>query len=188
MESSDVEQLLRRCEHGDQEALTELIGRYQKQVFEFTLRISGDATLAEEATVNCFYQIWRKCGQQSELSKAEAWIFRVAHSTLLDLMRSKTRWWNRLISGAGSGESTSPGPLEAIIHDEQQQQLTKRIHDAIASLKEEDRALVHLYYFESMQLSEISEVLDTSVPTLKMRLSRIRQRLGKILESKDVPG
>jgi DNA-directed RNA polymerase specialized sigma24 family protein len=56
------------------------------------------------------------------------------------------------------------------------------VASAIATLKEEDRALVHLYYFEGRAIAEIAVVLEASRDALKMRLLRIRQRLAKLLE------
>lgn len=185
--SSDAEALLRRCQHGDETALTALIGLYQERVFRFTLRVSGDPSLAEEATADCFYRIWTKCRQRRQDANLEAWIFRIAHRSLLDLARKRQRWWKRLIAGSRTTEDDiQPGPVEKLIEKEQQQQLASKVELAMETLKEEDRALVHLYYFEGRALSEIAVILETSRDVLKMRLMRTRQRLGKLLESDDV--
>lgn len=184
--SSGAESLLRRCQQGDEAALTELIRLYQKRVFQFTLRISGDASLAEEATADCFYRVWTRCQQQRDGANPEAWIFRIAHRAVLDLARGRQRWWKRLIVGARAAEGDlRPGPLDTLIETEQQRRMASELQSAIDSLKKEDRALVHLYYFEGRTLSEIAIILETSRDALKMRLLRARRRLAELLDSDD---
>jgi RNA polymerase sigma-70 factor (ECF subfamily) len=184
--SSEAESLLRRCQQGDETALGDLMRLYQQRVFQFTLRVSGDASLAEEASVDCFYRVWTRCRQRRDDANPEAWIFRIALRAVLDLARKRNRWWKRLVAGSRTtDDDLQPGPLESLIENEQQQRLAREVESAIESLKEEDRALVHLYYFEGQTLAEIAEILETSRDALKMRLLRVRQRLSKLLESED---
>ncbi len=182
----NVESLLQRCQQGDEAAFGELMRRYQERVFQFTLRVSGDASLAEEATVDCFYRIWTKCRQRREGASPDAWIFRIAHRALVDLARKRQRWWNRLAAGSRTSEDDlRPGPLEALLEAEHQRQLAGEMKLALETLKEEDRVLVHLYYFEGQAIAEIATVLETSRDALKMRLLRVRKKLAKVLESGD---
>jgi RNA polymerase sigma-70 factor (ECF subfamily) len=182
----DAEQLLQRCRKGDETALGELMRLYQERVFRFLLRVSGDSSLAEEATVECFYRVWTKCGQQRTAAGAEAWIFRISHRALLDLARRQQRWWRRLAAGSKrSEEADQSGPLENLIETDEKTQREAKLESAIAKLKDDDRALIHLYYFDGRPLSEISLILATSRDALKMRLMRIRQRLAKYLDSKN---
>lgn len=183
---SEADRLLRRCQQGDETALTDLMRLYQTRVFRFTLRVSGDSSLAEEATVDCFYRVWTKCRQQREGANLEAWIFRIALRAVLNLARQRQRWWKRLIAHSRTTDvDLQPGPIETLIETEQQQRLASEVESAIATLKEKDRALVHLYYFEGRALSEIADILETSRAALKMRLLRARQQLSNLLDSDD---
>jgi len=74
--------------------------------------------------------------------------------------------------------------LENLIETDEKTQREAKLESAIAKLKDDDRALIHLYYFDGRPLSEISLILATSRDALKMRLMRIRQRLAKHLDSK----
>jgi RNA polymerase sigma-70 factor (ECF subfamily) len=182
----DAEQLLQRCQKGDQAALRDLMRLYQERVFQFLLRVSGDSSLAEEATVECFYRVWTKCSQHRDGANVEAWIFRIAHRALLDLARRQQRWWRRLIAGSRTREADAhSGPLERLIEADEEVQRKVAIESALANLKDEDRALIHLYYFEGRALSEISMIMNTSRDALKMRLMRVRQRLAKLLDDEN---
>ena len=56
----------------------------------------------------------------------------------------------------------------------------------MGELNEKDRVLVHLYYFEQWNLTEIASILDTTRDALKMRLSRARKRMRQLLEEAEV--
>ena len=59
---------------------------------------------------------------------------------------------------------------------EAQRDLVKKL---LAKLKESDREVITLHYFEEMTSSEIGEFLGVSENTIKSRLHRARQRLKK---------
>ncbi|MGD9854808.1 MAG: RNA polymerase sigma factor [Planctomycetaceae bacterium] len=178
--------LLRRIRRGDVQALSLLIRRYQQRLFHLTLRVCGDATLAEEATVESFYKIWRNARQWRDETGPSAWICRIAVRTVLDLNRGRRRWRRRTrIAGEAREQDSASDIIQDLIERERQERLTDAVDRALAVLKAEDRALVHMYYFENMRLREIAPILDASQDALKMRLSRARQKLKDLLEDFD---
>lgn len=182
----DDRQLLRRCGQGDENALAELVRRYEQRVFRVAFRVAGDRALAEEATVDSFYKVWCKARQWRGQSSPQAWIYRIAVRTTLDLKRSRQRWWKRMRLASSRNENApSPEPADELIAVEQRQQIARKLDRAIGELKEDDRILVHLYYFEERNLAEIATILNTSRDALKMRLTRARQRLRQVLEEVD---
>ena len=182
----DDRQLLLEIQKGDEQALAELIRRYQNRLYQLTIRVCGDGSLAEEATVESFYKIWRKAHQWHVNRSPRAWIYRIAVRTVLDLRRSRQRWRKRMQQTGRSGISVSePDLVEQLVATEQHQRLSTELHRAIGTLKTEDRALVHMFYFEDLGLREIATVLEVSPDALKMRLSRARKRLRLVLEEFD---
>ena len=182
----DDAQLLRQCQRGDENALAEIIRRYERRLFQVAFRVSGDRALAEEATVDSFYKIWRKAGQWRGQTSPEAWLYRIAVRTVLDLRRGRRRWWNRMRLGSQAGkESSSEEAADALVAQEQHEQLAIRLNQATKTLKEEDRLLVHLYYFEARSLADIATILDVTRDALKMRLARARKRLRRELGDYD---
>ncbi len=182
--------LLRRCGRGDEDALEELVRRYEQRLYRVAFRVAGDRALAEEATVDSFYKVWCKARQWRGQSSPEAWIYRIAVRTTLDLMRGRQRWWRRMrIASMDRKTESTTEPLDELVDEEQRQHEVCRLERAISSLGESDRILVHLYYFEQRSLADIAPVLEASRDALKMRLARARKRLREALgESDDIHG
>jgi RNA polymerase sigma-70 factor (ECF subfamily) len=177
------EDLLKRCQAGDAEALTQLVRRYEDRVFRLACRVTGDAALAEEAAVEAFARIWAKARQWRGQSRAGTWIYQVVLRTALDTQRGQRRWWQRWgRSIRPDVPDVRPGPEETSIATTDQERRSRLLAEALRQLPEADRVVVHLYYFERLGLAEIADVMGVSRDALKMRLARARDRLRGLLK------
>jgi RNA polymerase sigma-70 factor (ECF subfamily) len=55
----------------------------------------------------------------------------------------------------------------------------------VFTLPEKYRIPIHLFYYESYSIKEIGNILDMPEATVKIRLKRAREKLGKILNKED---
>ncbi len=177
----DAEKLLRRCQQGDEQALIELVRQYQDRLFRLAFRVVDDEALAEEAAVDAFQRIWSKSTQWRGESGAEAWMYRITVRCVLDLRKSRRRWWSRQarFSTLTINDAT-PSTVEVVSEREQSEIRASRLRDALNEMSESDRVLIHLYYFEKKDLAEIATIINVPRERLKMRLSRARQRISEI--------
>lgn len=181
MDEGDDE-LLRRCQQGDEVALDVVVGRYQPRILLLACRVLGDRVMAEEATAQTLVKIWNRCGQWRGQSAAGTWIYRIAVRTVLDVQRSQNRWWRRWSRPIPAEmHDGSGGPEEEASRREQSREREQRVQAALGQLPEADRVLVHLYYFEEQTLGEIEAILGVPKANLKMRLARARQKLRSLL-------
>lgn len=58
----------------------------------------------------------------------------------------------------------------------------RRLVEAVFSLPEKQRIVIHLYYYEEYSVREIAETLHISEGTVKSRLARGRNELRSILK------
>jgi RNA polymerase sigma-70 factor (ECF subfamily) len=181
----DSDELLRRCQRGDETALAQLVRRYEDRIFRLAYRVTGDAALAEEATADALAKVWTKSGQWRGDAQAGTWIYRLAVRTVLDGQRRRRRWWRFGTSPPEDTLDPRPGPPEQAAEQERREQLSRLLGDALRQLAEGDRVLVHLYYFEQRGLPEIEALMGVARETLKMRLARARQRLRGFLKGFD---
>lgn len=173
MKSND-QQLVARVVKGDEHAFLTLYDRYASRVYALNLRVLGDAMLAEEVTQDTFLKLWSRARQfnpgQGELAP---WLLTIAHRTALDRLRLENR---RLpASNAHDPEETWP-----IIPDETTQNSEARwrsLYFAVQSLPDEQRQVIDLAYYKGMSQSEIAEVLDWPLGTVKTRVRAAMQSL-----------
>jgi RNA polymerase sigma-70 factor (ECF subfamily) len=179
--------LLGRCQRGDATALTELIRRHQDRVFRVACRVLRDPARAEDAAADAFAAVWARCGSWRGDAAAGTWIHRVAYRVVLDHARARKRWW-RVFGRAATTQTVAPDPGAELADRDHRAHAARRLDEAIGTLTPDDRALVHLHYFEGQSLAEIGLVLGVSRDALKMRLTRARARLREALGDGDELG
>jgi RNA polymerase sigma-70 factor, ECF subfamily len=171
--------LIRRIAQGDQQALAPLYDETSRLVYALTLRILQDCSLAEEATMDVYLQIWRQAKSYSPArGNPSAWLLKMARSRAIDLLRAKARK-KRLeesLEAACSIVASTNDPEQASLLGEEQ----RRAREALARLDPEQREVIEIAYFAGLSHSEIAELLGLPLGTIK---TRIRSGMMKLRES-----
>lgn len=181
------EALLDRCAAGDQAALEELMRRWGTRLFRLAVRVLGDAASAEEAATEAWARVWFGCGGRRGDAAAGTWLLRVAYRAVLDRARLRRRWWRSLSPAAVGAADPLDDPAVQAAENERHARTVLRLERALAGLAPEDRAAVHLHYFEDRPLAEIAGILGITREALKMRLHRARAELKAALGNDDEP-
>jgi RNA polymerase sigma-70 factor (ECF subfamily) len=179
MAGMEEQDLVFRCKEGDLESFNQLVEKYQRLVYNVSLRMLGQAPAAEDATQDAFICAFRGIGGFRG-GNFKAWLLRIATNICRDQLRSRRR------------HPASPlddiAPEYEIDHKAQspedyalQQELGTEIANALASIPQEQRLAVILYDIDGLSYEEVAEVMHCSLGTVRSRLSRGRERLRHLL-------
>ena len=133
-----------------------LISKYQKNLFNIAFNICRNIDDANDVVQDTFIQYITIPKEFHDDDHIKAWLIKVAINKVKDLKRSF--WQNKRVSLNEIGEI----PFE---------QEEEYLLDAVMKLPEKYRIIIHLFYYEDMQVKEIAEVLDLSANNVKTRLS-----------------
>lgn len=119
-------------------------------------------------------QIWKSRDRFREESEWSTWIYRIALNVCLGQIKKDQR---RSIDQKDL-------PLELVedskaFGDEE----LNLLYAAIKQLSEVDRAVI-LLYLEEKKYEEIAEIMGTSANNIGVRITRIKERLKKLLDGK----
>lgn len=187
-DTSNDEELVKRCCEGREDAFAELYERYRKPVFATALRITGDFAEAQDATQEIFIKVYLSiAGWDPQKSRFSTWLYRVATNRAIDRRRA-ARHRSGLCSSldchgvleARAMSGTMPSPYLEL---ERKDQL-RRIRRCIEILPEPQRQLVLLRYFRGMKLNEIAEQQARTLGTVKTTLYRAVQKMRAGLNRK----
>ena len=180
MRNDDVA-LIQRILAGDENAFEGLIRKYQKQVHTFAFRKVGDFQTAEDITQETFLQVHQKLATLNDPAKFSGWLYAIVNHLCIAWHRKKRLQTESLQEIYISEIETEP--YSRYIATEQAKTTTEAQHDLVkrllTKLKDGDREVITLHYFEEMTSAEIGEHLGVSENTIKSRLHRARQRLKK---------
>ncbi len=182
--------LLERAKSGDIIAFEELIGSYQKRVFNLALRIIGNYDDAADLAQEAFVRIYKAISSFKEQSSFSTWVYRITTNVCLDEIRKRK---NRKVVyidediQTDDGEmkrqviSSDPGPDEAAERSE----IRRIVNDAINRLPEEQRVVITLRDLQGMSYEEIARILELPAGTVKSRINRARLALKNMLSSEN---
>ena len=180
MKNDDVE-LIRRTLAGDNNAFSELVEKYQKQVHALAWRKIGDFHTAEDITQDTFLKAYQRLHTLKKPHRFAGWLYVIATRRCLALFRQK-RLQTQVIENIDTPVSNKDAYSQHIAEEQaktivkEQQEVVKKL---LATLKESDRTVITLHYFGEMTCEEMSEFLGVSANTIKSRLRRARNRLKK---------
>jgi RNA polymerase sigma-70 factor (ECF subfamily) len=167
---------------GDEQAFAAIVEHYQRAVFAVAWRMSHDAALAEDLAQEVFLRLWRKLDRFDLSKPLRPWLMRLATNTCINLLKKKRVSTVSIHSEPDEADwrepaDDAPSADEAVAHAE----LLERLELAIAELPEDYRVVVTLRHVNGLSYEEIAESLGRPLGTVKVRLFRARERLGKLL-------
>jgi RNA polymerase sigma-70 factor (ECF subfamily) len=170
------QQCLLNLSKGDDEALAELYSRYHKSVFNYTLQLVRDNAAAEDILQEVFLAVWQGADGFRQHSSVKTWIFRIAHNQAVSWIRKQ----NRIVTKSDNQTEVSADPEESIMLNWR----ADEVRSAIDKLSPIHRATVELAFVHDLSYTEIGEVLDCPVGTVKSRMSNATKHLSRILKNR----
>ncbi|MEM7236276.1 MAG: RNA polymerase sigma factor, partial [Pseudomonadota bacterium] len=166
-------ELLTAVASGDMHAFEQLHRRYFPKLMRFATRLTGGREAAEEVANDTLMTVWRTAERFEGRSKPSTWIFAIAYRTSL-----KARGKQVKHSGTLELEEDLIGgdmdPADAVI-------VKTDLATALQHLTPELRAVVELTYYNGYLYTEIAEILECPVGTVKTRMMTARRRLRGLL-------
>lgn len=172
------EQLLADYRAGDKGSFTELVARYQRELYHFLVRFLGDKTSAEDVFQETFIQVHQSADQFDPQRRFRPWLFTIAANKARDLMRSQTRHPTTPLQASmnpsddDSGEYIDLMQSFETLPDEplQRRELQQLVHKAVTDMPDHLREILLLSYFHQFPYKQISDILDIPLGTVKSRL------------------
>lgn len=166
---------------GDRGALGALYDRYAPILMALGVRLLGERREAEDVLHDVFVEVWKHAGEYDpERATVKTWLVLRMRSRCLDRLRSAGH--SRRESLTGREEVTlertrtdKPSAVEDRVD-------AGRLRGVLATLPDDQKAVIVLGFFDGLSSSEIAEELGIPIGTVKSRvrsaMSKLRQALG----------
>lgn len=167
--------LVKEAQNGDLLAFERLYRENVRKVFGLCLRLSQDASLAEELTQEVFVKAWRKLSTFRGESALSSWLYPMAVNVALSERRSRRRRDARIVP-VEEPERMEKAPGAP------QPETGFDLERALATLPPGARAVFVLHDVEGRTHEEIAALMNLAAGTSKAQLHRARRLLREALE------
>ncbi len=175
----DVMQLVRR---GDASAFEVIYERHSPAAFSLAYRMMGTRSGAEDVTQDAFLSMWRSGARYDRArGSVRTWVLGIVHHRAIDALRRATVHDKRRAGDEGIEErfeARERTDVEAARREE-----SGTVRSALRSLPSDQSQVIELAYFGGFTHTEIADMLDAPVGTVKGRmrlgLKKMKAQLGE---------
>jgi RNA polymerase sigma-70 factor (ECF subfamily) len=139
-----------------------VITAYSDTVFRLAYSMLGNKSDAEDAYQDVFLRYVRKDPSFRDAEHEKAWFLRVTVNCAKSLLLSPARKRTQTLSDTEG---------EYLMNDRTE------LYELVKSLSPVHKTVIHLFYYEDMPVSKMSEILGRKESTIRSLLSRARLEL-----------
>ena len=170
------EDLMHLVQRGQAAAFEVIYERHASAAFSLAYRIVGTRSGAEDVSQEAFLSLWRSGARYDPgRGSVRTWVLGIVHHRAIDFLRRSAVHDKRRASDEGiedrfeAGERTD---VEAARRDE-----ARTVRAALDGLPRDQRQVIELSYFGGFTHTEIADILEAPIGTIK---GRMRLGLGKL--------
>jgi RNA polymerase sigma-70 factor (ECF subfamily) len=176
------EEVMQLVQDGNPRAFELLYDRHGGAAFSLSYRMVGNRVTAEDITQEAFLSIWRsRLRYDQARGSVRTWVLGIVHNRAVDALRRNVVHDRRRQTMEGieeRHEARERTDLEVARREE-----ARNIRTALDTLPDEQRRTLELAYFGGFSHSQIAELLEEPIGTVKGRmrlgLDKMRRQLSE---------
>lgn len=177
--AGDPRDMSRPYDRAREDDFAHLFDEFSSPIFNYVLRMVGDADRAADITQDTFIKAYRKLDTVTDLAARRSWLYRIATNTAIDDMRRR-----RMLTRIGDDgpqladrPDHRPGPEAEVMAGT----LDERVQRALMTLRPNHRQCLLLSDLEDMSPQQIGQVMNLSYAAVRTLLCRARGEMRRAL-------
>jgi RNA polymerase sigma-70 factor (ECF subfamily) len=178
--SARDQQLIARLSQGDETALSELVRTYGQALFGVAVAMVGSADLAQDIVQDVFCWLWDTRMVLRINGRVAAYLVRATRNRTYNVLRherSQRHIAMRTKTSQGDAGYTYNAGESSLLERE----LQRAIEVALETLQPRTREIFLLHIDQGLRYEEIARVLQITVPTVRLQMSRANRQLWRLL-------
>ena len=174
------EDIMTLVQGGDPRAFEVLYDRHAGAAFSLAYRMVGNRAVAEDISQEAFLSIWRsRLRYRADRGSVRTWVLGIVHHRTIDALRRNLVHDRRRADAEGIEERQEAPELTDV--EAARREEARHVRSAIESLPSDQSRVIKLSYFGGLTHSQIAEMLETPIGTIKGRmrlgLEKLRHQL-----------
>jgi RNA polymerase sigma factor (sigma-70 family) len=162
------ELLVMECQDGSVQALDQLVSRWQRRLWRYAYRLTGDAEAAWDVTQESWLGVIRGLQRLNDPARFRPWIYQIVTHKADDWIARNAKTRQR------RAEMKPEEPEESQRQDREE---SDEFQSLMRGLPDQSKTVLTLYYLEGLPIAEVAKVLNIPEGTVKSRLHAARNEL-----------
>lgn len=156
-----------------------LVNKFQEKVYWHLRKILVCHEDTNDVMQNVFIKVWANLDKFKEESSLYTWIFRISYNEALTFINKNKN--KKTISIDGDYEIHLSNSLCSEKHYSANE-IENKLQKAILTLSTKQRIVFLMRYYDNLSFNQISEILDTTVNTLKTTYHFASKKIEQFLK------
>ncbi len=171
--------LVMRVQGRQEGAFQQLVAQYDRRILYYIHRILGNDADRADVLQEIWIKVYLRINTLRDSEAFRVWLYKIAHDVAVSHLRKSNRRETLGLTDGNVGdvaETSDWNELELL-------ERAELVHEALAKLSLPHREVLTLRFLESLELSEIAEVVGCGIGTVKSRLHYAKSSMRKLLET-----
>lgn len=168
------EWLALRCQLGEPQAFAELVREMERPLLYYATKLLKDEDRAFDVLQEVWLKVLRQIRRLRDPRSLRTWLYRIAHSLVVDRIRKDVSRENIEQERAVSCPEAEPEPS---FRDED----AAAIHRALDQLEARQREVLVLHFLEDLSVAEVAAIVGCPEGTVKSRIYHAKRALKDAL-------
>jgi RNA polymerase sigma factor (sigma-70 family) len=181
-------QIIQAALSGNDRAYKLLMNKYHDAIFSFIYRMIHDREQVEDLTQEAFIKAFASLGSFNDEYAFSTWLYKIATNNCIDYIRKRKLQTFSIDKPIEARDSDFTFELSDDSYEADKElisgQRARLLTQAIETLPEKYRKVIHLRHVEERSYEEIARQLRLPIGTVKAHIFRARELLYKQLRSK----
>jgi RNA polymerase sigma-70 factor (ECF subfamily) len=173
----DDNSIMEQVKGGNKKAFEELVLLYRKSAIGFAYRFIKDSYLAEDIVQESFASIYINRNRYKPKNSFKTFLFAIVRNRCIDFLRKN----KDIISINYDDVDLISDELSPDLMLEHKQKLTYA-NKLLDKLKTDYRTAFYLYEYDGFSYKEIAEIMEKSLPQIKIIIYRARNKIQKYVK------
>jgi RNA polymerase sigma-70 factor (ECF subfamily) len=164
---------------GNEYALTELYQRYSQVLFRHLAYLVLEAPAAEDLLQETFVSVWKKAGSFQGRSSVKTWLLRISYHKAISWLRQQ-KFSIQLDDVETIPDRNLGLEGESILAAD-----IRQVQSVVSELKPQQRMLLDLIFIDEFTYSEIAEIMNIPVGTVKSRVRATFRQVSGLMKRRN---
>jgi RNA polymerase sigma factor (sigma-70 family) len=171
VEELEDEIIMQNVKDGNLSEMAVLFERYNVRLYNYFLKLTRNKLISQDLTQNLFYRMIRYKNSYNKEYSVKSWMYQMARNLHIDYCKEEKRS-GELFLNTENYPTNITEEDEGFLEDDYE-----RLERSLASLNNEQRELIVLSRYQGLKYEEISQIVNQSVPAIKVAMHRAIKKL-----------
>lgn len=175
MPKDNNNKLMQLVQKDDLAAFKQLMEQNLQSASAFVERMTQNIAMTEDIVQEGFLRVWLNRQKWQEKANFKTWFFKILYHLCIDTFRENCHYEQAQLDAIAADNNLLEGEINTI-------EELDRLKEALKAIKEEDKAILFLYYFHGIKQEDLANMLNLTTSAVETSLFRTRQKLKKVLQ------